>query len=184
MHWKTQLGLVLTLIISQKHAYRNIHYRAAGSWDKAADGRITESCHSPATQFHIWFIQGRWPNVLRATQCPWEGSTCWGCCLFCTMSWGLTRHDRGDTDSLHRRLLPVRHCAGLQLLHGCVFNLNHGFLETAYRVPGGRWWGRCCLNAYLMKHLKCGVLPPSGHRVAIDIMSYTIFPTELSGIGH
>ena len=94
-------------------------------------------------------------------------------------------------------------CAGLWLLRGCALNLNRGFLGTVYRcalnwnrgfletvcrcalnwnrgfletvcrVPGGRQWGRCCLNAYLGKRLKCGVFPPSGHRAATDTVSFS-----------
>lgn len=80
-------------------------------------------------------------------------------------------HDTDD--NLHQWLLPLHGCAGLWLLRGCALNLNRGFLETVCRVPRGRQWGRCCLNVYLGKRLKCGVFPPSGHRAATDTVSFS-----------
>lgn len=47
MHWKTQLGLVLSLIISQKHAYEIFITELLGAEIKEQMAEPRSCCHSP-----------------------------------------------------------------------------------------------------------------------------------------
>lgn len=142
MRWKTQLGLVLSLIISQKHAYEIFITELLGAEIKEQMAEPWSCCHSPPAASRL-LHRRQVTKYPRGTRCPWEAHAADSAVLALGFTerfppWSRAEESIRDRGRSPLRWSPLRWCAAAC---GCACNFCWGFLKTAYRVPEGRCGG-------------------------------------------